>query len=89
MNWVLIYLAVVVGGNYGVQTGMMSTGPFETEDACMLYAEETWTEEEGWNLETTLQNFYDSASPHIIHREHTNSDMGVFYTCVEIREIKK
>ena len=40
MNWFLLYLSVATG-NYGaVQTGMMTTGPFETEDVCTVYAEE-------------------------------------------------
>ena len=86
MNWFLLYLAVTTGAT-GVQTGLMTTGPFETATACLLYAEETWIDSD-WKLQVEKQNFYDSRTT-IYLREHVGGDMSVFYTCVEVREPKK
>ena len=86
MNWLLLYLAVTTGVT-GVQTGLMTTGPFETATACLLYAEEFWTES-SWKLQVMKLNFYDSKSV-IYLREHVNGDMSVFYSCVKVREPEK
>ena len=48
------------------------------------YAEEIWTSTD-WTKEPDIQNFYDSKSV-IKHREHNDTNMGVFYVCVKARE---
>ena len=82
MNWVLIYLSMFFSTH--LETGMHTTGPFETEDDCTVYAEQTWLEPV-WRKEDKAQNFYDSTST-IHHLEHTKSNMAIFWTCVKIRD---
>ena len=83
MKWLLMYLAIAQG-TYNTETGLHTTGPFTTQFECEAYAEEIWTSTE-WAQEPDIQNFYDSKSL-IKHREHKDTNMGVFYVCVKARE---
>ena len=75
--------------------GMMVEGNFETQQACLEYASEQWSEEKGWKQDPRSlvsagkeRNFFIS-SPKIYYVESPSSDMGTYYSCVKPREIRQ
>jgi len=44
--WTLIYFSAVMVSWASI--GMMTTGPFKTEESCLEYASETWSKNKGW-----------------------------------------
>lgn len=75
--------------------GMMVEGNFETQQACLEYASEQWSEEKGWKQDPRSlvsagkeRNFFISSSK-IYYVESPSSDMGTYYSCVKPREIRQ
>ena len=75
--------------------GMMVEGNFETQQACLEYASEQWSEEKGWKQDPRSlvsagkeRNFFISSSK-IYYVESPSSDMGTYYSCVKSREIRQ
>lgn len=75
--------------------GMMVEGNFETQQACLEYASEQWSEEKGWKQDPRSlvsagkeRNFFISSSK-IYYVESPSSDMGTYYSCVKPRKIRQ
>ena len=75
--------------------GMMVEGNFETQQACLEYASEQWSEEKGWKQDPRSlvsagkeRNFFISSSK-IYYVESPSSDMGTYYSCVKPRDIRQ
>jgi hypothetical protein len=86
MNWILMYLMMTFTGQI-VQTGMHTTGPFQSELTCNTYAKATWDIVD-WIPQNPGRNMYDSTN-WIQHLEHKDSNATIFWTCVEIRNPDK
>ena len=74
---------------------MMTTGTFETEQACLKYASETWSENKGWNETPNSmiaggrnRNFVNSIYT-IYYVDNDEANMGLYYSCVKPRKIDK
>ena len=91
--WTLIYLSTVMASWTSI--GMMVEGNFETQQACLEYAAEQWSEEKGWKQDPRSlvsagkeRNFFISSSK-IYYVESPSSDMGTYYSCVKPRGIRQ
>ena len=91
--WTLIYLSTVMASWTSI--GMMVEGNFETQQACLEYASEQWSEEKGLDHDPRSmifagkeRNFFISSSK-IYYVESPSSDMGTYYSCVKPRKIRQ
>ena len=87
--WYLIFTMTVVA-NFA-DLGMMATGPFQTVTECESHADKTWQKENGWR-ESELQpsnryNWFNS-NYRIHYRDNSQAAMGLYYSCIEMREPK-
>lgn len=90
--WTLIYIVTVMSSWASI--GMMVEGPFKTEQSCLEYASETWSENKGWKEPTDSmisdgrnKNFYNSSYT-IYYVDNDKGNVGTYYSCVKPREIK-
>jgi len=84
MMWFLVYVALVVSSSSNF--GMMTTGPFESEDACTEYAYKTWELFTEPNLTSTRKLNWFSTRHSIHFLEHEGSQMGIYFSCVNPRD---
>ena len=91
--WSIIYIVTIMSSWTSI--GMMTTGTFETEQACLEYASETWSENIGWkNVPNSMiadgrnRNFVDSRYT-IYYVDNDEANMGLYYSCVKPRKIDK
>jgi len=87
--WYLLYTMTVVA--HFADLGMMATGPFQTVIECESYAEQTWQKEDGWSeSEAQPSNRYNwfNSNYRIHYRENPKAAMGLYYSCIEMREPK-
>ena len=55
--WILVYMAIVA--THFTDLGMMTTGPFQSEEQCLIYAYENWSEEDGWKNDPEQPHRYN------------------------------
>ncbi len=83
--WSLVYASTVL--SMWTNFGLMTEGPFETEQACFQYIEAQLKQSDGWIVEPeekTRRNFYSSRSE-VRYRNHAKSGIGTYYSCVKMR----
>ena len=83
--WILVYMAIVA--THFTDLGMMTTGPFQSEEQCLIYAYENWSEEDGWKRDPEQPHRYNwFASLHTIHfLDNAQGNIGIYFSCVQNR----
>lgn len=88
MMWYLVYIATVVSSY--AQLGLMTTGPFDSEQKCSQYATDSWNSTNTF-IEVPPKgpnaNWFNSK--HTVHyMESAAGQMGIYWSCVEVRDPK-
>ena len=88
--WYLLFTVTVVA--QFADLGMMAVGPFPTTIECESYADKTWPADKGWNeIEDGPKNRYNwfNSNYRIHYRDNAGASMGLYFSCVELREPKE
>ena len=95
VEWVLIFIITVASqmqGNSGI--GMMAKGPFINEAECIQVADRIWARKNGWEVVNPpwggnggdgWRNNYFHSKYRLKYLDNKKANMGVYWSCVELR----
>ena len=83
--WLIVYIALVAT-NY-TDLGMMTTGPFQSEEQCLEFAYSNWKGKDGWKEDPDQPHRYNwFSSYHTIHfMDNAEGNIGIYFSCIKNR----